>query len=435
MSTLTGAEPATTRNKDLRPLIIIGALFFIFGFITWLSSVLIPYLQIACELNNFQAYLVAFSFYISYFVMAIPSGWILKRSGFKNGMSIGLLTMAVGSLLFIPAALTRTYPVFLLGLFVQGTGMAILQTASNPYLTVLGPRESAARRISIMGICNGIAGAIAPVVLGAVILSDADALTKKMSTLNAVQKELELNKLVHLVIFPYIIIVVVLVVLAALIYRSGLPEIDTEEENEMAAQANMNKTSVLQFPHLMLGVLTLFLYVGVEVIAGNTIINYAVVQGIGLSNATFFTSLTLIGMLVGYIIGIICIPKYLSQEQALKTSALAGILFTVAALYTHGFTSVLFIALLGLANSLIWPSIWPLAIADLGRFTKMGSSLLVMAIAGGAVIPLIYGSITDSYNPKIAYLIVIPCYAASWLYAQWGHKVRTVSSKVEIVKQ
>jgi FHS family L-fucose permease-like MFS transporter len=427
---LTAVSEAEVKpNNTTRSLIIIGALFFIFGFITWLSSVLIPYLQIACELNNVQAYLVAFSFYISYFVMSIPSGWILKRSGFKNGMSIGLLAMAVGSLLFIPAALSRTYATFLVGLFIQGTGMAILQTASNPYLTILGPRESAARRISIMGICNGIAGAIAPIILGAVILSDADALTKRLGSLNVTEKVFELNKLVHLVIMPYVIIVIVLVILSVLLYRSNLPEIDTEEENEEVASANVNKTSILQFPHLILGVFTLFLYVGVEVIAGNTIINYAALQGIALSSAKFFTSLTLVGMLAGYIVGIICIPKYISQPQALKISSVLGLVFIAAALYTHGYTSVFFIAMLGVSNSLIWPSIWPLAIADLGRFTKTGSALLVMAIAGGAVIPLLYGYLTDIYNAKLAYLIVIPCYAASWLYAVWGHKVRTSTTK------
>lgn len=407
-----------------RALIIIGALFFVFGFITWLSSVLIPYLQIACELNNVQAYLVAFSFYISYFVMAVPSGWVLKKSGFKNGMSLGLLVMAVGSMLFIPAALTRTYPTFLLGLFIQGTGMAVLQTASNPYLTILGPLESAAKRISIMGICNGIAGAIAPIILGAVILNDADSLTKRLARLDPAEKTIELNKLVHLVITPYLIIVVVLLILAILIYRSRLPEIDPEEENEETINTHNNKSSVLQFPHLVLGVFTLFLYVGVEVIAGNTIIQYAALQGIGLSNAKFFTSLTLIGMLAGYVIGIICIPKYFSQQQALKISSLLGLLFIAGALYTNGYISVFFIALLGVSNSLIWPSIWPLAIADLGRFTKTGSSLLVMAIAGGAVIPLLYGYLTDQYTAKLAYVIVIPCYAVSWLYAVWWHKIR-----------
>ncbi|RYU90924.1 glucose/galactose MFS transporter [Mucilaginibacter terrigena] len=422
-------EKVQVNKNNTKPLVIIGALFFIFGFITWLSSVLIPYLQIACELNNFQAYLVAFAFYISYFVMSVPSGWILKRSGFKNGMSIGLFTMAVGSLLFIPAALSRTYSTFLVGLFVQGTGMAILQTASNPYLTVLGPRESAARRISIMGICNGVAGAIAPIILGSVILNDADSLKKKIGGLNPAQKTAELNNLVHLVIKPYIIIVLVLIVLAILVYKSSLPEIDTEEEDENVASANVNKTSIMQFPHLLLGVITLFLYVGVEVIAGNTIINYAALQGIALSNAKFFTSLTLVGMLAGYIVGIICIPKYITQEKALKISSVLGLVFISIALYTHGYTSVFFIAMLGVSNSLIWPSIWPLAIDGLGRFTKTGSSLLVMAIAGGAVIPLAYGYLADNYNAKLAYLIVIPCYAASWLYATWGHKIRVATKR------
>lgn len=425
MQDIAVTEEPKAGNGYVRPLIIIGALFFIFGFITWLSSVLIPYLQITCELNNFQAYLVTFSFYISYFVMAVPSGWMLKKTGFRNGMSLGLFIMAAGSLIFIPAALNRSYLVFLTGLFIQGTGLALLQTAANPYLTILGPRESAARRISFMGVCNGVAGAIAPIVLGAVILNDADAVKKKLSSLNAAEKQAELNNLVHLVIKPYIIIVIVLLLLAVLVYRSGLPEIDTEEENEEVAAVNVNKKSIFQFPHLLLGVLTLFLYVGVEVIAGNTIVNYAVMQGISLSKAQFFSSLTLIGMLIGYIIGIVCIPRNLSQKQALTISALSGIVFTVVALNTSGLVSVLFIALLGLSNSLIWPSIWPLAIAELGRFTKAGSSLLVMAIAGGAVIPLLYGFITDRFNPKQAYLIAIPCYAACWLYAQWGHKVRT----------
>lgn len=148
------------------PIVIIGALFFVFGFITWLSAVLVPYLKIACELNNFQSYLVAFSFYIAYFFMSVPSGWLLEYTGYKKGMVTGLIIMAVGSVIFVPAALTRTYGLFLTGLFIQGAGMALLQTASNPYVTIIGPIESAARRISIMGICNGVAGVIAPAILG-----------------------------------------------------------------------------------------------------------------------------------------------------------------------------------------------------------------------------------------------------------------------------
>ncbi|WP_246269736.1 sugar MFS transporter [Pedobacter panaciterrae] len=425
MDVMTKEIPAIkVENNLLNPLIIIGVLFFIFGFVTWLSAVLIPYLQIACELNNFQSYLVAFAFYISYFVMGVPSGWLLKATGFKKGMSLGLLLVAAGSLLFIPAALNRQYAIFLLGLFVQGAGLTVLQTASNPYVTILGPRESAARRISFMGICNGIAGAMAPVILGAVILNDADALKSKLGSLNGAQKLVELNGLAAKVILPYAIITLVLIVLSAVIYFSTLPEIDEEEldaaENDLEKST---KTSVFQFPHLIIGVLVLFGYTGVEVIAGNSIIGYGAYQGIPLTMAKFFTSFTLISMLAGYLIGIICIPRYFSQETALKSSAVLGIVFTVLAMFSTGLTSVVFVALLGLANSLMWPSIWPLAISGLGKFTKAGSSLLVMAISGAAVLPLLYGYLADHMNPQQAYLMVIPCYLAVGYYAIAGHKV------------
>jgi len=425
--TTTLKVPATTSLSPAassRPIIIIGSLFFIFGFVTWLNSVLIPYLRIACELNNFESYLVAFAFYISYLVMAIPSAKVLKKTGFKKGMAVGLGVMAVGALIFIPAALSRTYVLFLLGLFVQGTGLAILQTASNPYITIVGPRESAAKRISIMGICNKVAGAIAPIVLGAIALKGADALKQRLLTMPATQKAVELNALATRVIVPYIVIVCVLLLLAVLIYFSGLPEIDTEHEDEAVALANTNKTSVFQFPHLLSGVLTVFLYVGVEVMAGDTIISYGASQGIALSTAKFFTTCTLVAMIIGYIVGIICIPKFIKQETALKASAVLGVIFSAIAVLTHGYTSVLFIALLGLANSLMWPAIWPLAIADLGRFTKVGSSLLIMGIAGGALLPLLYGRLSDVFNPQHAYFILIPCYLFILYYAAVGSKIR-----------
>ena len=417
-------EMQTLKKPFLHPVAIIGSLFFIFGFITWLNSVLIPYLRIACELNNLESYLVTFAFYIAYFVMAIPSSWVLKRSGFKKGMSIGLAIMAVGALIFIPAALTRTYGLFLTGLFVQGTGLALLQTASNPYITIIGPRESAAKRISIMGICNKLAGAIAPIILGAIALKDADAIKTRVVQMTASQKAQELNALASRVIVPYIVIILALVVLALLIFFSGLPEIDTDHEDEETALANTSKQSIFQFPHLILGVATLFLYVGAEVIAGDTIISYGSDQGIPFSTAKFFTTCTLCAMIVGYIIGIITIPKYLKQEKALLYCAILGVFFTAGALVTHGYVSVLFIALLGLANSLMWPAIWPLAIAGLGRFTKLGSSLLIMSIAGGALLPLAYGRLADYFDPRQAYWILIPCYLFILYYAVDGYKAK-----------
>jgi len=414
----------TTAKGGIQPIYIIGALFFIFGFVTWLNSVLIPYLKLACELNNFESYLVAFAFYISYLVMAIPSAWVLKATGFKKGMALGLVVMGLGALIFIPAAMTRTYTLFLLGLFVQGTGLALLQTASNPYITILGPPESAAKRISIMGIFNKVAGVIAPIALGAVALKDADGLHARLKTMTLVEKTAELDALASRVILPYVLIIIVLLILAVLIYYSTLPEIDADKEDESVSIATAGKTSVFQFPHLLLGVLTLFLYVGVEVMAGDTVISYGAYQGMPLDTAKFFTSFTLIGMVAGYLIGIFCIPKFISQENAMKWFSALGVVLTIIAILTKGYVSVMFIAFLGLANSLVWPAIWPMALAGLGRFTKIASSLLIMGIAGGAIIPLCYGALADITNPQHAYWIMVPCYTFIFFYATIGYKIR-----------
>ena len=403
---------------------IIGALFFIFGFVTWLNGSLIPYLRIACELTNLEAYLVTFAFYISYFVMAIPSSWVLKRTGFKQGMMAGLLVMSAGALFFIPAALTRTYYLFLTGLFIIGTGLSILQTASNPYITILGPIESAARRISIMGICNKIAGAISPLILGAIILKNADEITASLQTMDGLQRDVVLDALAQRVIVPYIIIALILIFLAMMIRFSKLPEIDTDQEMRNPYGSATAKSSVFQFPQLVLGVIALFFYVGAEVIAADTIIPYGKSWGIPMDTAKTFTTLTLLAMIVGYLIGVFTIPKYLRQEKALQISAVVGLLFSLAALFTHGMLSVACIALLGLANAIMWPAIWPLAIEGLGRFTKIGSALLIMSIAGGALLPLIYGKLVDEFDAQKGYWLLIPCYLIIWYYAALGHKKR-----------
>jgi FHS family L-fucose permease-like MFS transporter len=411
--------------KDISsPVIIVGTMFFVFGFITWLSAILVPYLKIACELNNFQSYLVAFSFYIAYFFMSVPAGWLLEYTGYKKGMAAGLIIMAIGSLIFVPAALTRTYGLFLTGLFIQGAGMALLQTASNPYVTIIGPIESAARRISIMGICNGVAGVIAPAILGFITLNGADEIVQKITTMNDLEKNIELNALASRVILPYVLIMAALLMLAVYLYYSNLPEIDAEEENAMIEDGGADKTNIFQFPHLLLGVLAIFLYAGVEVIAGNTIISYGVFLDIPIATAKFFSSFTIFAMLVGYVIGIITIPKYLAQNNALIISTVLGLVFTLLAIVSQGFISVMFIGLLGLANSLMWPSIWPLAITELGRFTKVGSSMMVMAISGAAIFPLLYGWIADISTPKTAYWIVIPIYLFLLYFAVKGHKIR-----------
>lgn len=419
------SQPASLKPKTtVSPIVIIGALFFIFGFVTWLNSLLIPYLEIACELTKFQSFFVTFAFYIAYLVMAPISTRVLNIFGFKNGMSVALIVMAVGAVLFIPAALSRTYELFLLGLFIMGSGLAILQTASNPYITIVGPPESAAKRISIMGICNKLAGAAAPIILGLFLhLDKADALNSEIVGMSQAVKNAALDEMAHRVITPYIGIIAVLLLLALWVYKSGLPEVDTNEEDESVALSNERKHSVFDFPHVLLGVFTLFLYVGVEVVAGDSIISYGASQGIPLSTAKYFATGTMIAMVLGYIIGIISIPKYIKQENALRLCAISGILFSVLAIFTSGYISLAFIALLGLSNSLMWPAIWPLALAGVGRFTKAASSLLVMGIAGGAIIPLVYGALADHWNPQDAYWMMVPCYLFILFYATTGHNI------------
>ncbi|MBK6641483.1 MAG: sugar MFS transporter [Bacteroidetes bacterium] len=413
--------------SGIPPIFILGALFFIFGFVTWLNGTLIPYLKIACELNNFESLLVAFAFYISYFVMALPSSYVLKKTGFRKGMMLGLVVMAIGALVFIPAALTRTYALFLLGLFIIGTGLSVLQTAVNPYVTIVGPIESAAKRISIMGICNKIAGVIAPIALGAVILSDADQLVASLVDMQPEVKNELLNGLARRVILPYSLMAVVLAGLSMMIYFSPLPEIDPEKETDETNDDQTQHNTVLSFPNLVLGVIALFLYVGAEVIAGDTIGNFGISQGIAIADAKFFTSYTLIAMVIGYIIGIIAIPKYISQNAALAGSAVIGVIFSVLAIQSTGYTAVLFIALLGLANALMWPAIWPLAINGLGKFTQTGAALLIMAIAGGALLPLGYGYLADleSIGIQNAYWILVPCYIFILFYSRIGFRMKS----------
>lgn len=432
MTDTLSASQRNTRFNYIISLSIIGSLFFIFGFVTWLNGILIPYLKIACELTNFQALFVAFAFYISYTVMALPSSWLLKKTGFKNGMMAGLWVMAVGTLLFVPAAMLRTFGLFLTGLFVMGTGLAILQTASNPYITIIGDRETAARRISIMGICNKLAGAIAPLILAYFILHDGDAFVAGLNTMDPDAKLIALNGLAHRVIAPYLVMTAVLFLLGLMIRFSPLPEVEAEPDDTAANKSASDKKSIFAFPQLILGAIALFFYVGAEVIAGDTIIRYGISKGIAIATAKAFTTYTLIAMVVGYLLGIALIPKIISQRVALLVSAVLGIMLTTGVLLADGNSSVMFVAILGFANAIVWPAIWPLAIHDLGKFIKTGSALLIMAIAGGALLPLAWGWWSDHYSPQQAYWILFPCYLVILLYASWWYRLRAWKSTSSI---
>ncbi|WMI68617.1 sugar MFS transporter [Mangrovimonas sp. YM274] len=435
--------PVSQKQSSLFPILVIAGLFFIFGFITWINGALIPFMKTINELTDAQSYLVASASYISFVVMALPSSFIIGKIGYKKSMSLGLIIMALGALLFIPAAEARTYWVFLTGIFIQGAGMTLLQTASNPYITILGPIESAAKRIAIMGIANKVAGALGSVIFGALLLSGIDDIKEKLSIVDATEKASLLNQMADSVVMPYIVMAVVLFILGILIRKVNLPHVEAEQEE--LKEGETAKTSIFQFPHLWLGVIALFVYVGAEVIAGDTIISYGLSLNLPVEEAKFFTLFTLMAMVFTYALGVFLIPKYMSQVFALKASAVLGILFSICILWTSGFTSVLFVAALGIANALVWPAIWPLALKGLGKFTKTGSALLIMAISGGAIIPPLYGTLVDHKKEALlasgadavnsaaeastsSYWILIPCYVLILFYALYGHKIRFKNS-------
>lgn len=428
------------QKNNLVPIAIIAGLFSIFGFVTWINGALIPFMKTINELSESESYLVATASYISFVVMALPSSYVLGKIGYKKGISLGLFIMAIGALVFIPAAEARTYWVFLLAIFLQGAGMTLLQTAANPYITILGPIESAAKRIAIMGICNKVAGAVGSIVFGALLLSGIDDVNEKLASVSASEKETLLSTMAGSVVVPYVVMAVVLVIFAVLIRKAPLPNVEAPSEEENSSEKT-TKTSIFQFPHLWLGVLALFVYVGAEVIAGDTIIAYGISLGFSAAKAKFFTTLTLLFMVLTYGLGAVLIPKYISQNTALKTSAGLGIVFSLLILNTTGFTSVLFVAALGISNALVWPAIWPLTLKGLGKFTKTASALLVMAISGGAIIPPLYGRMVDANKLTLinegmnqveatakaatsSYWILIPCYVVILFFALWGHKCK-----------
>ncbi|MDR1878869.1 MAG: glucose/galactose MFS transporter [Bacteroidales bacterium] len=401
-------------------LFIIGSLFFIFGFITWLNSQLIPFLKQVCDLKtDTQAYLVTFAFYISYFFMSIPSSYILKRTGFTNGMVLGLLVMALGSLLFIPAALGQRYILFLTALFIQGSGLALLQTASNPYVVVLGSPESAARRICLMGICNKTAGMIGIFIFGTILFSNMEAISSNLIHLTGEAYEAELQMLSSRLIFPYIVIAVVLSLLALMLLRSNLPKIEPEEKEENKVEKSVFSSSYL---YLWFGVIAIFAYVGAEVITIDTLTLYGNFHGYESVVAKNFSVYSLIALTVGYLVGIVLMPRFISQRTALTISCVLALILVCLAIIVPSLLSIGLIIALSFAHAVMWPCIWPLSLKGLGKHTKAGSAFLIMAIAGGALLPLLYGLLSEISNRQRAYLILIPLYIYILFFSIYGSK-------------
>jgi len=413
----------------LMPMVICCALFFILGFVTWANGSLIPFAKKAFDLEtDLQAYLVTFASYIAYFFLALPSSSIIKKIGFHNGLVLSLAVLGVGSLLFIPAAEQSSYGLFLTAIFVQGSGMALLQTAVNPYLSIIGPIDSAAQRISIAGFCNKTAGMVAPIVLSSLLLKGANAAeTRLAQAASEIEKQTILDELLDQLHAPYIALAIVLALFAVGLKFVKLPEVNLEEEEVSEKASNAAKTTIFAYPHLFLGSLAIFFCVAVEVMAGDIIGTYArelgAVPQVFRDNATAFT---LGFMLVGYLIGIITIPRFITQQAALRICTSVGILFTILSVFTSGVISFWFVALLGLANSLMWPAIFPLGIKGLGKFTKTGSAIMIMGIAGGAIWPLVYGYMKDELHIDFQHAFLyamVPAYLYIVYFASAGHKV------------
>jgi len=425
MSTLTSAAPSTTTvRSQFGSIAIIGALFFIFGFVTWLNGPLITFAQLAFELDEVNAFLILTAFFLSYFFLAIPSSWILKRTGMKKGLALGLFTMAVGAALFGEFCTQRWYPGALGGLFVIGGGLALLQTASNPYISILGPIESAAQRIAVMGICNKIAGFLAPIAIGMLVMQGIGELSAQVAAADAATRDRLLDAFAAKIHAPYLAMAGLLALLAIGVLFSPLPEIDPKTANATTASDDAaGDRGILRFPHLWLGALCIFAYVGAEVMAGDAIGAYGKAFGLPLDHTKFFTSFTLGAMLLGYVAGLVAIPRLVSQQVYLKWSALLGVLLVTGAFLTEGYVSVGFVAALGFANAMMWPAIFPLAIQGLGRHTELGSALLVMGIVGGAIIPRLFAGLKQDHDFQLVFLLLmVPCYLYILFFAVRGHR-------------
>jgi len=402
-----------TNNKKtlIVPMLLIGSMFAVLGFALGINAFFVPFVKEAFHISITMSYLVMTATFLSFVVFGLPSGAIIKKFGYKGGMIIAFLIMALGFYLIAPAAKLVSFPLLLVALFISGLGQALLTGAVNTYVTILGPSESAASRIAIMGICSKTFYAVASLML-AVFMDLA-------------------NVRIEDTVLPFYIISGVLVVMGFLYYYAPLPEVMAQGEDEDASATSSyatSKTSIFQFPHLLLGVIAIFFDIGVEYIALGTINDYATI--LNLPSPETYVWFVSAGMVIGYLLGVIFIPKFVSQGTALLLSTISGIVVTILIVLLPVGISIYLVALLGLANALMWPAIWPLAIADLGKFTKMGSSFLVMGIIGGAFLPLLFGYVADVASHQVAYLVCLPAYLYIMYYAFSGSKVRTKKIKV-----
>ena len=393
------------KNKYILPLTIIALMFFVIGFALGINSYLVPLVKKVLDISSAGSYLLLGVTFSAFLIFGYPASLVIKKIGYKRTMSLSFLMFAIGFALFIPSAKLESFELFLVASFISGMGNTFLQASVNPYVTIIGPLESAAKRISIMGICNKLAWPVTPVFLAFVIGKEV--------------VDVELNDTT----FPFILIIGFFILLGILSFFAPLPEVKAQgEEVPEDCPYAANKTSVFQFPHLLLGVLALFLYVGVETVSLATLVDYA--KTIGLDNPEKYAWISPIGMIIGYICGVLFIPKYISQSKALLVCSFFAIIGSILVVLMPINISIYFVILIAFGCSLMWPAIWPLAMKDLGKFTKAGSSLMIIAIVGGAILPTLYGFLKDIVGAQQAYWLCLPCFVYILFYAIKGYKVR-----------
>lgn len=420
----------STMQSTVVPMAIVAMLFFILGFATWLNGSLMPFLSKIFNLSSFEASLILAHFYIAVVFTAVPSSQIVRKIGYKKGMALGMGVMMFAGLMFIPAAKSEIFAVFLLAQLIMGVGQTLLQAGVNPYVVKIGPEESAAARVCIMGILNKGAGIFAPIIFATLVLSGFEQYND-VEVLN----ETQVTEMASALVLPYLGLAIFLGLLGFAVLKSPLPELVSEDEAH-ADKGQIRET--MKYPNLVLGVAAIFFYVAVEVVAADTIGTFALSLGVG--NYAIMTSYTMGCMVIGYILGIALTPRVISQSTALAISAVLGI--ALSCLVVFGSTesmaisnalpvpaipdTLYFIAFLGLANAIVWPAVWPLALSGLGKYTSTGSGLLLMGIAGGAVGPMIWGGLSSlGLGEQGGYMVLLPCYAFILFYAIKGHKIRS----------
>jgi FHS family L-fucose permease-like MFS transporter len=417
-----GATQAGSRTNYTAPLAVLTTLFFMWGFLTCLNDIIIPHLKAVFELNYAKAMLIQFAFFTAYFVMSLPSGRIVTRFGYKNGIIIGLCGAALGCLLFYPAAGVRSYGLFLLALFVLASGITLLQVAANPFVAVLGKPETASSRLTLTQAFNSLATFIAPLFGSWVILSTAAKSSAEIKQMTPAAAEAYRVAEAASVQHPYLGLAITLVLLAVAIGLFKLPKIEDVTPQAPAGAVDGHK-SAWSYRHLVLGAVAIFVYVGGEVSIGSFLVNYFKEPSIGgLTEAAGarLVSLYWLGAMIGRFIGTVTLRMW-KPGKVLAAHAVAAVVLVLISMATHGSVAMWSIIAVGLFNSIMFPTIFTLALDGLGPHTSQGSGILCMAIVGGAVIPVAQGALADAIGIHYGFIIAAACY----LYIAWyGAKVR-----------